>query len=126
MSKRVIRVIDPIESERIREACIIMRKRGRVDKQQREDSVSSDEEEINRRLIVESKKDIRKTSHGGMKTQKKIETQLAIKRFQERERMLRENENLVKKMKMIMEQDEDPLKGFPSLGLANSTSFDQK
>lgn len=120
-----MRVIDPAESERIREACIIMRKKGRVDKKQREDSVSSDEEEIYRRLRMETNKDILKTSLGESKTSKKMQTQLAVRRFQERERMLREKENLVKKMKMTMEQDEDPLKGFPSLGLAQGTSFDQ-
>lgn len=126
MSKRVMRVIDPAESERIREACIIMRKKGRVDNKQREDSVSSDEEEIYRRLRMETNKDIMKTSLGESKTSKKMQTQLAVRRFQERERMLKEKENLVKKMKMTMEQDEDPLKGFPSLGLAQGTSFDQK
>lgn len=126
MSKRVMRVIDPAESERIREACIIIRKRGRVEKHQREDSVSSDEEEICKRLRMDASKDILKTSLAESKTQKKIQTQLAVKRFQERERMLREKENLMKKRKMMMEKDEDPLKCFPSLGLAKNSGFDIK
>lgn len=130
MSNRVTRVIDPIESEKRRELCLFMRKPSKsrdAMKRTRDENFSSDEEELMRNLQASSicgnlmfRPDQKKKGT----TQKKARTLIAIQKFREREQKLNDQEKMMNKKMKNKEQDEDPLKGFTTLGIKNQISFE--